>query len=194
MATFDTVRSVFLLVFAKCPDKQPKDKAIFDVWLKMWSGIYREIEDEILMNAAARWVATTTKVFPGDCPFSRIREMAGEGAKTTQGDMIELANESVSRFGMYREDQAIAWLEEKSPLAAAAMRRFGFREYCTSDKPDVARGQLRAIFQAEAERADTIGYVQGTAQSLEGGKPSKSIGNSPERRFLGLVPEGRRVA
>ena len=83
----------------------------------------------------------------------------------TEGDAVELAFEAASRFGRYKEAEAMAWIREKSKLVAAAVQRLGFLELCNSAQPDVIRGQLRAIFAAEKSRAIEAGVVCDSATS-----------------------------
>lgn len=87
----------------------------------------------------------------------------------TEGDAVELAFEAASRFGRYKEKEAMAWIREKSKLVAAAVQRIGFLELCDSVQPDVIRGQLRAIFAAEKSRAINTGVVVDSATQLDDG-------------------------
>lgn len=88
----------------------------------------------------------------------------------TEGDAVELAFEAASRFGRYKEKEAMAWIREKSKLVAAAVQRIGFLELCDSVQPDVIRGQLRAIFAAEKSRAIDTGVVIDSATQPDLGK------------------------
>jgi hypothetical protein len=87
----------------------------------------------------------------------------------TEGDAVELAFEAASRFGRYKEKEAMAWIRDKSKLVAAAVQRIGFLEICDSAQPDVIRGQLRAIFAAEKSRAIDTGVVVDSATQLDDG-------------------------
>jgi hypothetical protein len=93
----------------------------------------------------------------------------------TEGDAIELAFEAASKFGRYKEAEAMAWIREKSKLVAAAVQRIGFLELCNSVQPDVIRGQLRAIFAAEKSRAIDTGVVCDSATQLDGGVNKKLL-------------------
>jgi hypothetical protein len=193
MANIDTVKKVFGGVYFKFPSRRPTVREEFDTGLRMWAGFYADVPDQVLLDAAARFCRTTTKLFPDDCPFAKILEMTGEGVGTeTVGDINELAQEAVSRFGRYREDEAFLWLESRSPIAAAAIRRFGFQEYCNSENPEVVRGQLKEFYKEERTRAKTLGAVLDTAKRLEAGKAAKEL-TGGEAKLLSLVPEGRRI-
>ena len=93
----------------------------------------------------------------------------------TEGDAVELAFEAASRFGRYKEAEAMAWIREKSKLVAAAVQRLGFLELCNSAQPDVVRGQLRAIFAAEKSRAIEAGAVCDSATQLDDGINKKLL-------------------
>lgn len=93
----------------------------------------------------------------------------------TEGDAVELAFEAASRFGRYKEKEAMAWIREKSKLVAAAVQRIGFLEICDSAQPDVIRGQLRAIFAAEKSRAIDTGVVVDSATQLDDGVNKKLL-------------------
>lgn len=93
----------------------------------------------------------------------------------TEGDAVELAFEAASRFGRYKEKEAMAWIREKSKLVAAAVQRIGFLELCDSAQPDVIRGQLRAIFAAEKSRAIDTGVVVDSATQLDDGVNKKLL-------------------
>lgn len=93
----------------------------------------------------------------------------------TEGDAVELAFEAASRFGRYKEKEAMAWIRDKSKLVAAAVQRIGFLEICDSAQPDVIRGQLRAIFAAEKSRAIDTGVVVDSATQLDDGVNKKLL-------------------
>lgn len=93
----------------------------------------------------------------------------------TEGDAIELAFEAASKFGRYKEAEAMAWIRDKSKLVAAAVQRLGFLELCNSAQPDVIRGQLRAIFAAEKSRAIEAGVVCDSATQLDDGINKKLL-------------------
>lgn len=93
----------------------------------------------------------------------------------TEGDAVELAFEAASRFGRYKEKEAMTWIREKSKLVAAAVQRIGFLEICDSAQPDVIRGQLRAIFAAEKSRAIDTGVVVDSATQLDDGVNKKLL-------------------
>ena len=174
MATRETVRKVFALIFFKFPGRRPPTESDVVLAMNIWAEIYKQISDAELMAAASRFIAETTKIYPDDDPFAMIRELARPILPETEGDCVELAFEAVQSFGYMREKDAMDWLKVRSPLVAAAVQRVGFLEICRSEEPDVIRGQLRAIFKAEKERSVKHGGVVESAKDLTGGLPDNS--------------------
>ena len=169
MASKDSVKKVFAMVFFKHPNRRPATEEEFNVCFEIWREIFKELADEALMKALYRFVAETKSLYPGDDPFAIILDTAKPTLQETEGDAIELAFEAARSFGRMREAEAMAWLKEKSPLIASVVGRFGFREICTSTEPDVVRGQLRAIFKGEKERSRQVGGIVESAKHLSGG-------------------------
>lgn len=197
MATRETVRKVFALIFFKFPGRRPPTESDVVLAMNIWAEIYKQISDAELMAAASRFIAETTKIYPDDDPFAMIRELARPILPETEGDCVELAFEAVQSFGYMREKDAMDWLKVRSPLVAAAVQRVGFLEICRSEEPDVIRGQLRAIFKAEKERSVKHGGVVESARDLTGGLPdnSKLIGLTQNiGKSLKVLPGGLKNA
>lgn len=172
MASSKAFSESMALLFLSFPNRKPQGKpeeieAVLAIWERSFSGI----SDEALINAVTRFVMTTKKLFPDDNPMAMILSLAVPTNIETIGDCVELAEAAASRFGTYRGEEAMAWIESKSPLIAASIRRLGFREFCLSENPDVVRGQLRAIYHEEKVRAEKIGgVVRSAVTDLENGK------------------------
>jgi hypothetical protein len=169
MATSDEVKQLFAMVFFKFPSRRPRTKEEGEIAMKAWCKIYEPIPGRLLLQAAERFYAETTKLYPDDDPFAMINRIANPTFTETEGDAVELAFEAASRFGRYKEKEAMAWIRDKSKLVAAAVQRIGFLEICDSAQPDVIRGQLRAIFAAEKSRAIDTGVVVDSATQLDDG-------------------------
>lgn len=175
MATIETVKRIFAMVFFKFPSRRPRNHEEGEIALKAWCKIYNRIPDDVLTRAAERFYAETTKLYPDDDPFAMINRIANPIFTETEGDAVELAFEAASRFGRYKEAEAMAWIRGKSKLVAAAVQRLGFLELCNSVQPDVIRGQLRAIFAAEKSRSIEVGVVYDSATQLDDGVNKKLL-------------------
>ena len=194
MATQDTVRKVFALIFFKFPGRRPPTEGDVKLATQIWAEIYKQISDAELMAAASRFIAETTKIYPDDDPFAMIRELARPILPETEGDCVELAFEAASTFGYMREKDALDWLKSRSPLIAAAVKRIGFLEICRSEEPDVIRGQIRAIFKSEKDRAKLHGGVVESAKDLAGGLPDNSKLIGLTQNIGKLLPGGANNA
>jgi len=180
MASAEAVKNVFAMVFLKDPTRKPsgeEGKLLF----RIWNEGYKNIPDKILMDAAGRFMVEVKSLFPRDDPFAIIRDMANPVFPETLGDALELCLESVSKFGRYREDDALKWVEGKSKLIAATLRRFGFMSLCDCEELGVAKGQIRAIFEEEKARAIRSGEVVKTAKMLDDSPKNKQLENLVDR-------------
>lgn len=177
MASRESVRKMAGIVWIKFQTTRPKTPEEMALIQGMWEEILAGVPDAELMAATRRFVAETPKLFPGDDPFAMIFALTKPRAQETQGDFLELAIEAVGKFGWMREDEAMRWLEGRSPLVAATVRRFGYRQLCETPTEDLGtiRGQMRAVFGEERDRANRIGGVMPSAQALD-------QGSLPEKR------------
>lgn len=170
MLTNDGFKKALALVFSVHKQLEPTENK--DFVYRAWNRMLCDISDVALLDAAARFVTETPKIYPGDNFIAILRQFAAPILPETEGDAVELAFEAVRLFGYIREDDAMTWLKAKSPLIAASVRRLGYQEMCKSEEPDVIRGQLRAIFKSEKERAKQAGGIVESAKDLSGGLPA----------------------
>ena len=62
MATIETVKKIFAMVFFKFPSRRPRTHEEGEIALKAWCKIYNRVPDDVLMQAAERfygWVHRT---------------------------------------------------------------------------------------------------------------------------------------
>ena len=101
------------------------------------------------------------------------------------GQAWALAMKAVQRFGFYRAEAGLAWLDEQSPAVGTAVLRFGYDALCHADIEDIAtvRAQFREVYKAvcaERGRDDAYsGLPSAGLRSLERGP--KRIGAVLER-------------
>lgn len=174
MLTNDGFKKALAIILSVHPQLDPKESKEFVY--KAWYRMFQDISDKALLDAASRFVMEYPKLFPGDNFVAIIRQIVKPMLSETEGDCIELTLESVSKFGYMREPEAMSWLQNRSPLIAACVRRIGYQEICRSENSDVLRGQIRAIFKSERERAIQAGGIIASAEQLESGSlPRKLI-------------------
>ena len=183
MLTNDGFKKAIAIVFSVHRHLEPvgNKEFIYKAWFRM----LHDISDEDLLNAVTRFVTENTKLYPGDNFIAIIRQIARPAYIETEGDAVELAFEAASRFGRYKEAEAMCWIRDKSKLIASAVQRIGFLEICDSTQPDVVRGQLRAVFSAEKSRAIETGVVCDSATQLENGSFNKKLIEVVDRLKIG---------
>ena len=116
--------------------------------MELW---FRRLEDipfqiaEITLN---KWVATN-KWSP---TIADIREQAASvkiGDKPLWSDGWEEVLRAISKFGSYRETEA---LQSMTETTRQAVKRLGFRNICMSENISTDRANFRMIFEQIAER------------------------------------------
>lgn len=168
------------VLFSVHPQLEPKHSHSKDLVYRAWFKMFADLEGNQFLNAVTKFVLETPKLYPGDNFVAMIRQAAVPVLQETEGDVIELAFQAVRDFGYMRERDAMQWLKTKSPLVAAAVQRIGFLALCKCEEPDVIRGQLRAIFKGEKDRARQSGGIVESATHLEHGLPDN-------KKLIGLL-------
>ena len=154
------------LVWVKCPEKRPLNEEESNIFLRFWDNIFSQMDPKKLQEACGKFMLLP-KVFPGDDPFAMIREMALEKFEVleTPGDILELLIDTVLTFGRNREVEALKFLRDKSLLAYATAKKFGFTSLCTSELNEFVKSQIFTIFKAEKERFEKTGTINPTPQN-----------------------------
>jgi hypothetical protein len=163
----DGFKKALAILFSAFRHLEPAENK--DFIYKAWFRMLQDIPDCALLDAVTRFVTENKKLYPGDNFIAMLRELAIPTLQETEGDAIELAFEAVRKFGYMQEHEALQWLDSKSPLISAVVRRIGYRDICMSEEPDVVRGQIRAVFKSEKERAVRVGGVVESALQLNNG-------------------------
>ena len=119
--------------------------------MELW---YRQLQDipyqiaELTLN---KWVATN-KWSP---TIADIREQAAaikNGDKPLWSDGWEEVLRAISKYGMYREAEA---LQSMTETTRKAVKRMGFKTICMSDNVMADRANFRMIFEQIADREST---------------------------------------
>jgi hypothetical protein len=188
MASRSAFFRAFALILSTFPDRAPQGEHK-DLILKAWMKSFEDLTDEELLTAASKVILSRPTLFPGDNLIAIIRETARPGP--TQGDALELLDAAVSRFGRYRDDEALAWIEAQNPVAGAAVRRFGFLNWCDSTNQETARAQFRNVFNEERERFQREGKASPTALIGEIDLPKLLKEKGPGSFLAGGIPMPR---
>lgn len=120
------------------------DASAMGAWYELISDL-----DYMATQAAIRKLAMTTTNPPA---LATIREAAlevMEGDGPDWGSGWQEVNRAISRYGMYREEEA---LNSMSEITRDTVKRLGFQNLCISENPEADRANFRNIFTAYAKQ------------------------------------------
>lgn len=116
--------------------------------MELWFGQLQDIPYQIAELTLNKWVATN-KWSPS---VADIREQAAQvkcGDKPLWSDGWEEVLRAISKFGSYRETEALQFM---SDITRQAVKRLGFRNICLSENIAADRANFRMIFEQITER------------------------------------------
>lgn len=128
-------------------DKLIPNKEAMELW-------FRQLEDlpANVIEAAVKYWVVTNKWSPS---IADLREKAAEimtGIRPDWGEAWESVLRSITRFGMFREKEA---LDSLDPLTRECVNRIGFQNICMSENVAVERAHFRDIYtQVYSKRLD----------------------------------------
>jgi len=139
--------------------------------LELWYGELGNMPFDLLFAALRKWV--NTHRYPPS--IAELREICAEivqGKPMDWGEAWTAVIKAVGRYGIYREEKALASLP---PLARQAASRIGWRDICMSENPDTLRAQFRQVFQIcwqrEIEDRQLPPALKETIAFIGGGDP-----------------------
>lgn len=117
---------------------------------KVWAMLLEDLYPYLVTQAVKKH-CMTARFAP---TVAEIRESA---ANITNPALEETAAEAwgnvakaIRRFGWYREEDALASLNEKT---RATVKSIGWKSICESEEPEIIRAQFRKAFETMAARA-----------------------------------------
>jgi hypothetical protein len=116
--------------------------------MQLWFNQLYDIPYKVAEVTLNKWVATN-KWSPS---IADIREQATgltQGEAKEWGDAWQEVLRAISKFGSYREDEALASLDDTT---RTVVRRLGFRNLCFSEEIQVDRANFRMIYEREIQR------------------------------------------
>lgn len=134
------------------------DADAFNVWYSLLKDI-----DYKVANAAVQKYMLTNKFPP---TIADIRTLAAEvrtGDKPLWSDGWEEVLRAISKYGSYRETEA---LQSMAEITRTAVKRLGFRNLCMSENIMADRANFRMIFQELADREHTAKQIPVTLSNL----------------------------
>jgi len=159
--TTEQVSILLTLAAANFPTLQDKDMG---PTLILWREMLSDIPFEIARPAVLK-VLTTSKFFP---TVAEIREAAASLTTGQAMSAIEawgLAFAAIEQYGNYRELEAMKSLPAE---VACFVKRFGWQELCTSEEPDVIRGQFIRLWENYSKQQKEIAVLPENIRQLIG--------------------------
>ena len=128
-------------------EKLLANKQAMDLWYMQLNDIPYEVAEAALN----KWVSVN-KWSPA---ISDIREYATSisyGDIPDWGSAWELVLESVRRYGMYRQNEAMQYISAANKIAYHCVERMGYNVICLSENVAVERANFRNMYEQYAER------------------------------------------
>ena len=118
--------------------------------IDLWHEMFADIPVQIVKIALKKLILELQ--FPPTIADvqKRISEVSNP-AQTTASEAYGEVTTAIRKFGMYREVEAI---ESLSPLVAKVAKQMDWKRICTSDEPDVVRGQFLKMYESERKREE----------------------------------------
>lgn len=116
--------------------------------MELWYRQLKDIPFDVASMALDKWVATN-KWSPS------IADLREQSSKIVNGDVPdwgagwEQVLKAISRFGMYRADEAV---ESLTGVAKECVKRLGFRNICLSENVDRERANFRMLYEELSDR------------------------------------------
>lgn len=116
----------------------------------VWYDLLKDIDYETLTIAVKAYCSTGTFApKPAD-----IRALVVETI-TPYSDWSEgwsLVLRSISKFGMYQEAEALAWIAAFDRTASESIRRLGYKNLCLAEEQMSFRANFRRIYESQKDR------------------------------------------
>lgn len=146
---------------ANFPNMQEKDmRPTAKLWAQMLSDIPYPVAEKALVKVLA-----TAKFFP---TVAEIREAVAQLTQPSIPTAIDAWGEvtrAMRLYGWVRPEEA---LTSMSPLTADICRRFGWRDMCACEEPEILRGQFRMAYEQYAGRQREMAVLPGDVRELIG--------------------------
>lgn len=116
--------------------------------MELWFRQLQDIPYQVAEAALNKWVATN-KWSPSIADIREAAASVQHGDVPDWGDAWEVVLRCISKFGSYRESEALAFMDE---MTRTAVKRIGFRNICMSENITADRANFRMIYEQLAER------------------------------------------
>lgn len=119
--------------------------------MELWFNMLGDIPYKVAEAALQKWVATN-KFSPTIADIREIASSIQHGDVPDWGDAWQNVREAVQRYGWYRQEEAMASLDD---LTRECVKRIGFERLCHSEEPALERANFRMVYETMAQRRKT---------------------------------------
>ena len=119
--------------------------------MELWFNMLGDIPYKVAEAALQKWVATN-KFSPTIADIRELSTSIQHGDLPEWGDAWQNVREAVQRYGWYRQEEAMASLDD---LTRECVKRIGFERLCHSEEPEMERANFRMVFETLAKRRKT---------------------------------------
>ena len=130
--------------------------------MELWFRQLQDIDYKVAELVLNKWVAVN-KWSP------TIADIRGEAATISAGELPDWGDgweqvlKAISRYGMYRQDEALASMDS---LTRKCVERLGFKNICISENISADRANFRMMYETIAERQKKEMQLPLTTQTL----------------------------
>ena len=169
-------REEFLYMLAGMRSAYPNAKiAETKEGMEMWFKMLEDLPYQAVSLALQAHISSN--IFPPTIADLRKRATTPKKRDWAQG--YELLRRAISLYGVYREAEALEWIENQDSFTAQIVRRLNFKELCVSEDVKADRANFRMAFQSgyeyeEATRAIPVG-VQKALENFSDGLKMEAL-------------------
>lgn len=116
--------------------------------MELWFNMLGDIPYKVAEAALQKWVATN-KFSPTIADIRELSTSIQHGDLPEWGDAWQNVREAVQRYGWYRQEEAMASLDD---LTRECVKRIGFERLCHSEEPALERANFRMVYETMAQR------------------------------------------
>lgn len=133
--------------------------------IRVWYRMLKDLDGKLVATAVYRHISTAK--FPPT--IAEIREQCVSIAAPVGRDWSEgwsVVNRAISRWGMYRPQEALETIREQDPLAADIASQLGWESLCVSENPVADRASFRKAYEAAQFRGRELAKLPPSVRAL----------------------------
>lgn len=115
----------------------------------LWYMQLQDLSYDVASAALNKWVATN-KWSPSIADIRAYASNIAFGDVPDWGEAWELVLTSISKYGMYRQQEGIAYIGERNRIALRCTDRIGYDTLCMSENISVERANFRMMYEQYA--------------------------------------------